>query len=219
LVGHSYGGLILRYFAHAYPEDVAGLVFVDPVCVTEWGEITDERRRVLARGVALSKRGAFLARWGVVGWSLRLLMGGSRHIPKLVAKVSSGQAQGLAGRLVGEVSKLPREVWPLLQQQWSEPKCFEAMAEYLRYLPLNAQTATVTSGLGSLPVTVISSVAASPAELEEHRALAALSSRGAHVIAEGSGHWIPFDRPDVVLGAVQRVLAEIRTESSSTANE
>jgi pimeloyl-ACP methyl ester carboxylesterase len=30
LVGHSYGGLLIRVFAHKYTEDVAGMVFVDP---------------------------------------------------------------------------------------------------------------------------------------------------------------------------------------------
>jgi pimeloyl-ACP methyl ester carboxylesterase len=30
LVGHSYGGLVVRLYAHTYPADVAGLVLVDP---------------------------------------------------------------------------------------------------------------------------------------------------------------------------------------------
>ena len=30
LVGHSYGGFLIRYFAATHPEQVAGLVFVDP---------------------------------------------------------------------------------------------------------------------------------------------------------------------------------------------
>lgn len=30
LVGHSYGGHIIRYFAHAYPDKVAGMVLIDP---------------------------------------------------------------------------------------------------------------------------------------------------------------------------------------------
>ena len=33
LVGHSVGGLIMRYYAHLYPEEVAGLVLVD--CIPE----------------------------------------------------------------------------------------------------------------------------------------------------------------------------------------
>jgi len=34
LVGHSYGGHMVRYFAHVYPEETAGLILVDPT--PEW---------------------------------------------------------------------------------------------------------------------------------------------------------------------------------------
>lgn len=30
LVGHSFGGHIVRYFAHLYPAKVAGMVLIDP---------------------------------------------------------------------------------------------------------------------------------------------------------------------------------------------
>lgn len=30
LVGHSYGALLIRVFAHRYPREIVGLVFVDP---------------------------------------------------------------------------------------------------------------------------------------------------------------------------------------------
>jgi len=36
LVGHSFGGLVMRRYALAYPEDVAGLLLVDPMRCEEW---------------------------------------------------------------------------------------------------------------------------------------------------------------------------------------
>ena len=210
LVGHSYGAMIVRHFAHIHPADVGGLVFVDPVCTTHWCNITEERRRSLARGVMLSRRGAWLAKLGVVRFSSALLMSGSRRIPKLIAKASSGRASGVADRLVGEIRKLPKETWPLLSRQWSQPKCFEAMAEYLRYLPANAEEASALNRLDRFPLAVLSSAAASPEELREHQSLAALSPNGKHRIADGAGHWIPLDRPDLVVEAVRWVVSEVR---------
>lgn len=42
LVGHSYGGHIVRYYAHRYPDQVGGLVLLDPS--VEW--MDDEIRRL-----------------------------------------------------------------------------------------------------------------------------------------------------------------------------
>ena len=36
LVGHSFGGLLVRAYASTYPSEVAGLVLVDPVSVLAW---------------------------------------------------------------------------------------------------------------------------------------------------------------------------------------
>ena len=84
LAGHSFGGLIARVFQQMNPEGIAGLVLVDPVCRIEWREANEARRRMLARGVALSRRGERLARLGIVKLALHLLLSGSRRIPKLL---------------------------------------------------------------------------------------------------------------------------------------
>jgi pimeloyl-ACP methyl ester carboxylesterase len=36
-----------------------------------------------------------------------------------------------------------------------------------------------------------------------HRRTAALSSRGQHIVAEDSGHWVQLDRPDEVVRAIR----------------
>src|SRR5580700_1141251 len=89
LVGHSFGGLIVRVFEQEFPGRVAGLVLVDPVSRAEWRDPPEQRKRMLARGVMLSRRGEFLARLGVVRLALNLLLSGSRTIPKMLARVSA----------------------------------------------------------------------------------------------------------------------------------
>src|ERR1700683_827501 len=39
LVGHSFGGLVMRRYALLYPEDVAGVVLVDPMRCEEWAPV------------------------------------------------------------------------------------------------------------------------------------------------------------------------------------
>jgi pimeloyl-ACP methyl ester carboxylesterase len=205
LVGHSFGGLIVRVLQQSFPERVAGLVLVDPVSRTEWSRASRQRKRMLARGVALSKRGAFLARIGVVTLALKLLLSGSRAVPKLVARASAGRGASVTERLAGEVTKLPRELWPVVAAHWSQPRCFEAMADSLERLPVSVRQISENVSLGNLPVIVLSAASANPIALKEHEHDARLSARGEHVVVPGAGHWIQLDAPDVVVEAVRRV--------------
>jgi len=62
LVGHSYGGLVMRLFASRHADEVAGLVLVEPAIPEEWADPTDEQRALVARGVRLCGYGATAAR-------------------------------------------------------------------------------------------------------------------------------------------------------------
>jgi pimeloyl-ACP methyl ester carboxylesterase len=206
LVGHSFGGLIVRVFQQLYPERVAGLVLVDPVLRSDWREPAETRRRMLGRGVMLSRRGALLARMGVVRVALKLLMSGSRRIPQAMAGVFAGNGASVTGRLTGEVRKMPREHWPAIAQHWSEARSFRAMADNLENLPVSAGQLDENAGLGDLPMVVLSAAQA-PAE---HLYDARLSSAGEHVVAPDSGHWMQLDAPDAVVAAIGRVVAQVR---------
>ncbi len=156
LVGHSFGGLIARVFEEQYPGQVAGLVLIDPISRGEWRDADTRRLRMLARGVALSRRGATLARLGIVSAALKLLMSGSRVIPKLLAKASAGQSAGVMERLVGEVRKMPPELWPAVAAHWSQARCFRAMADSLESLPASVRQIDESRSLGTLPVVILS---------------------------------------------------------------
>jgi|SRR6185312_6684292 len=206
LVGHSFGGLVARVFQQRYSERIAGLVLVDPVCRALWREASEQRLRMLARGVMLSRRGEFLARLGIVRVALRLLMSGSRLIPKLMTRASAGRGAGVAERLAGEVRKMPKELWPAVASHWSEARCFRAMADALENLPASVRQLDETSALDGLPVRVLSASSANEIEICEHRNDAALSTRGEHVVVSGAGHWIQLDAPESVVCAVRQIL-------------
>jgi pimeloyl-ACP methyl ester carboxylesterase len=209
LVGHSFGGLLVRLYAARYPDRVAGLVLADPALVHEWAQLTPHREAMLRRGVRLSQRGAMLARLGVVRLGLALAAAGAKPVAKLVAHMSSGRGgSATTQRLIGEVIKLPPELLPVLRSHWCRPECFESMAEHLASLPAVAAEVQRAPGLGDLPVVVISGGHLSEEQLQEHEALAASSSRGVHRIAENSGHWVHLDCPDLIAEAVYDILRQ-----------
>jgi hypothetical protein len=47
--------------------------------------------------------------------------------------------------------------------------------------------------------------------------LAALSKAGTNIVAEGSGHYVQIDRPDLVIAAMSRCLSCPRSGAVSTA--
>ena len=202
LVGHSFGGLLVRVYAAQHLPLVRGLVLVDPALTHQWAEPTPERLRMLSRGVSLSRRGAMLARIGFVRLALSLLQRGSTGGAKAFAKAASGRASVVTERIAGQIRKLPPELWPVVQSQWCRPDSFVSMAQHLEVLPQVARAARDANLPSTLPVIVISGSHLREEELAEHREL----SRGRHVIAEGSGHWVHLDRPDLITQAVRELL-------------
>lgn len=197
LVGHSFGGLIVRYFAARYPGEVAGLLLVDPVPVSDWFPIAGSQRERLARGVKLSRRGAWLARFGVVRFALASLLSGSRVLPRAVAKFTAGNGASVMDGLMREVRKLPQDVWPAVQAHWCQPKCFIAMADYLEALPANAEAAAPLEVPAGCPAIGLFS------DYKNAAPLAGLDYR----YVEDCGHWIQLDRPELVAEAIRDLLA------------
>ncbi len=208
LAGHSFGGLLLRHFAARRPELVGGLVLVDPLEPFEWWPLNETQAYRLRRGVTLARRGEVLARLGVVRLGLDLLTAGSRTMPRLLARVASGKGAIATDRLVGEIRKLPRELWPIVKAHWCQPRGFETLAEYLSRLPETCSIAPDDSALHGLPLIVISAGKSAPEVMEVQRRTAAWSTRGRHIVAEGSGHWVQLDRPELVVQAVLDVAAQ-----------
>lgn len=85
------------------------------------------------------------------------------------------------------------------------------MAEYLERLPANCGVAVDDSCLSGKPLAVISAETAEPAVRAGHEALARASSLGRHVLADGSGHWVQLDRPDVIAAEVRMFTMEGRS--------
>jgi pimeloyl-ACP methyl ester carboxylesterase len=206
LVGHSFGVFVCLAYTRRHPERVAGLVLVDPP--SEWMSLDQRRSRMLKGAMWLSQVGGLLARFGIVRACLALLTGGAPAGPRYFVKLFGPTTAGTVERLVGEIQKLPPESHPVVQALWCRPKCFHAMANHLRVLQEATASAEAMASLGDLPVIVISSGDQTPDVTAAHHALAGTSSRGRVVVASKSGHWVPYDEPELIVNAIREIVEE-----------
>ena len=111
---------------------------------------------------------------------------------------------------MGQIRKLPPEVWPMIQAHWCDPKCFRAMVRYLQALPGNSAAILREFGVTGVPLTILSAADASIAQHADHERIARLSSHGSVQIIPETGHWIQLDRPDVVIQTIRSVLSRAK---------
>jgi pimeloyl-ACP methyl ester carboxylesterase len=209
IVGHSFGGLTARLYAHRHPEEVAGLVLLDPAYPEDWREPSENLRGLIRRGGVLCRYGHRAARVRIADAVVLLVRLGALDVARWVARaVSAGTLQRADEDVLAPVAKLPRESQQVARRIWTQPKFFQALGSQIESICESAAELPPDQDFGELPMTVISGGTNSDAgQLARQARLAARSRRGRHVIAEGSGHWIPLDRPDVVVDAIREMMA------------
>lgn len=147
-----------------------------------------------------------LASFGVVRLALDALLSGGQAIPKFLARISSGRGSAVTTRLVGEVRKLPPDLWPVIAAHWCQPRCFRTLADYLERIPSYCAAPLNPEAARSIPTGVVSTGTTPAKVLEAHKRTAAASDHGIHVISPGSGHWVHLDEPDLPWKIVTRLL-------------
>jgi pimeloyl-ACP methyl ester carboxylesterase len=202
LVGHSYGGLVVRLFAATHPGEVSGLVLVDAPHPREWMAPSPDQARRISRGAGLSRRAALLAHFGLTRLLFRLagrglILGGS-------ASVEQGRVESLLG-------KVPAPQKKIIRSFWVRPATLSALASLIENVPASAALVDRASGdLGALPLRVLTAADPSPERLCYQEELTKASSRGRHILSRKSGHFIPLDEPELVVEAIREVVEEAR---------
>ncbi len=202
IVGHSFGGLVARRFAAEYEDEVVGVVLADPMRPEEWPPLNEERRAFVERGEKLAGYGAQFARFGMARMGIRSLLCRKGHVSGLLSRATGRGGAHLAGRILCEMGKMPREVWPVVAAHWSSPKFYRGFQAHIRAVPETVMEMQDAPRL-TMPVTLLTPADAEP--LDED-ALARIGSKVRQVIAEKSGHWVHLDEPEVVLAAVREMV-------------
>ena len=185
LAGASAGGIVSRSFTSRHPADVCGVVLID----SPHEDFANALPRSQAKASRQAHLAAWLARFGLMRvWDPFRLA----HSRSARAVVYRPQAFEAAASLVDGLQPSLRQLRDLPPMRVD--------------LPLVVLTHTRPGEL--LGVDADEEREAEPKWQELERALAHKSKRGRLVVAEGSGHLIARDRPDLVTRAILDVVAD-----------
>ena len=207
LMGHSAGGLYARVYAWRFPKDMAGLVLVDAFTPTPLPKP--------AFSVALD-----------------------HHTNAEFSFVKATVALGIA-RLMGQCDSIPEGLQAYAGWIKASECYYPALDDYVREdraLDQSRKQGALAGPFGDLPVLILSQdpkqtmppflskrVSAqdwqwqSTAHDQEQAAYLQLSTKSRRVIAAKSGHYIQYDRPDVLIGETTKLIGQIRSDGTTLA--
>lgn len=202
LMGHSVAGIYIRDYATRYPADVGGLIFVDGSTPLQ------------------EKDPAFQAH-------------APMHTPGLpqIMLVEAAFGAGIP-RWFGACSRQP--AWPDRRAAYlmAEHRCYIGVDESLGEsgnLDRSGEETVRSGPYGSLPILIFSHDDAKaraekmPGDVLDawnrmQQNLLNLSTRSRRIIAQGSGHYVQIDRPDLIEKEVPVFIEQIRGTAPAPAN-
>jgi pimeloyl-ACP methyl ester carboxylesterase len=218
LVGHSFGGLTTRLFAARYPDEVAGLVLIDPVVPSEWNPASEHNQKRIRTGAKILRRATVLSRLGLIRFVSFLLRVGAKPLAEpLVRLMSKGAPKGDGTSSSPLFWNLPPSERAMAPVFWVQPKFTDTIASQLENLPRSAAQVVAAEDSRDLAITIISAANTPAKRKAEHIATAKMSSCGKHVTAARSGHWVVTDEPEIVLQAIREMIERTRKPSVMSA--
>jgi len=214
LVGHSYGGWLVRLYASTYPADIAGMALVEAGADNPWRMLPDGK---LTRSSDLATGQPVPA----VKTSNPLRV--SDIPPEALSQMKAGAQQ-----LAKHPNEPPRDKLPPDAQRmraWALAQLGHVAAavnpfEHEELAGLRAERAKSEHPLGDMPLIVLTrgkSEENGPdgKTLEEehrrvHTAMAAMSRNGKLVVAANSGHHVQLEEPELVIKAIRDLLEAAR---------
>lgn len=200
LVGHSLGGPYIMTYTKYFGADVAGLVFVDashPDQVQRFKAVTSYTPSSM---IMLIKAGAAFAWTGAVRIA-PLSSKGVPHQPPLAVQAMAAYAPTSLGPMLKEIESL--------DQTLAEAGTFRQLGNRPVYV-LTSTAPLPEEALVSLKITTEQGAQYKEIWKEMHDEEASWSSKGQHQLVADAGHYIQFDRPDIVIEAVKSVVNSVR---------
>jgi pimeloyl-ACP methyl ester carboxylesterase len=179
LVGHSYGGMIMRQFAAEYPDEVSGIVLVDST--HEQRHLQSQTSTQRSKHGNLLRLGYLLSPIGVPRWFKQHI--GSKRLPSHIQRT----VQALGYRTNA------------YKAAYSEYLCtVDSAAELQASSPLRM----------NLPILVLTAGKQSEEWKKDQRLLLSLTTRCRNIVVEDSWHSIQIHKPQTVIQSVLELMEE-----------
>jgi pimeloyl-ACP methyl ester carboxylesterase len=200
LVGHSFGGWIVRIYRELYPADVAAVALLESAHEAQWARLPAVIRRLL-----------------------------DASLPGIQARADSARAGTLdeSGVTRDRFFSQREDLWRAYRRQAVDPDHHQAHADELRAIDSTAEQVATTGPLGDVPLAVLSSARefdpyrGSPIPVEEANRvwlelqgeLAKLSTNVVHIVSMTGPHTIQYEEPHVVVGLLRELIDRARASS------
>lgn len=210
LVGHSFGGLVMRRFALLYPDEVTSIVLVDPMRCEEWPPLDPAKQAMLDRGTKLSNYAIPIAQLGLARLAVTSLLCRSGRMAERLAGAAGDGGKHVLGRIKGEVCKMPKEVWPIVAAHWSRPGFYAGMRSHVKAVPDTVREMQDAEPIRGIPVLLLTPGKSSP--LSEG-CLQRIGDNVQQMIAPESAHWIHLDEPQLVIDSIREFVMTAAPEA------
>jgi pimeloyl-ACP methyl ester carboxylesterase len=203
LVGHSMGSFDMQLFAFLYPEEVAGVVLVDP----RGNRVFERFGAAVPSMAAAAKRDRRHVRRNAV-IAARRPQPGSPEYEALAAKPDPQLTDAVNAAL--RDAALRPSTWRTIASEGASLDGasmdeLDAARRHLGSMPLIVLTAANAVSMFALPAK--ESATAKALWETTHDELAQLSERGERRDVPDCGHMIPVERPAAVVAAIREVIA------------
>jgi pimeloyl-ACP methyl ester carboxylesterase len=217
-VGHSFGGLTMPLFAARFPNEVAGMVLIDPVVPAEWNPPSENDRKLTRIGATVCRRAVVLSRIGLIRFVALLLTSGAKKPAASLVRLISRGTPGESGSVSSPwFAALPANEKAMASVFWVQPKFALTIASQLENLQLSAERVGEAGVFCDKPVVILSASTAPEHRRNEHAAMAQRLPAGKCVAAGNSNHWIMQEQPELVIQAIAKIVEASRPVGQSQA--
>ena len=215
LVGHSYGGWIVRLYASTYRDDIAGLVFIEggldnPIRQLPNGKLVHNADLVKGNPIPPVKTSGPLKISDIPAGALAAMA-------EATVQMAPHANEPPRDKLPADAQRM--RAWAIAQIKHYSIADNPVEAEELAAMA--AERTTTRYPFGAIPLVVLvrgivedmgpdNNAATEADRRRDFAAVAALSRSGKQIVAEESGHHIHLDQPDLVIATIRDVLRQAR---------